>query len=403
MKKVILTAGLLAGMLFRTSGQNTSDKNEYYEKRQLKVDEVNLVTSYYHQEGNNSAVTGGIGTEKLSDYANSIDLKLSKFDAKNRQHNFTLDFNIDYYTSASSDNIDPRSISSASSADIHVYPSITWSMKDPKNHTTKGASYSFSSEYDYQSHGFILNWAKASKDNNREFSVKGSAFLDRASIILPVELRTVSTTTIQGRGGGKLETKPRNSYSLALSLSQVINDRLQVLVVTEPSYQEGFLSTSFHRIFFTDGKENIERLPGNRLKLPIGVRANYFLGDNTILRGFYRFYADSWGMVAHTINLEGSYKITPFVSVSPYYRFNAQTAVDYFEAYGKHDPTKLYHTSDYDIGEINTNFIGSGIRLAPVNGVLGMKHWSSIELRYGYYTRSTGMVANIITLHTKFK
>jgi hypothetical protein len=402
MKKIILTAGLLAGMLFRTAGQSTSDKNADYEKRQLKVDEVNFVTSYYHQEGNNSAVTGGIGTEKLTDYANSIDLKLSKFDAKNRQHNFTLDFNVDYYTSASSDNIDPRNISSASSADIHVYPSVSWSMKDAKNHTTKGASYSFSSEYDYRSHGFTLNWAKASKDNNREFSVKGSAFLDRASIILPVELRTTSTTT-QGKGDRQLETKPRNSYSLALSLSQIINDRLQVLLVTEPSYQEGFLSTSFHRIFFTDGKENIERLPGNRIKLPIGVRANYFWGDNTILRGFYRFYADSWGMVAHTINLEASYKITPFVSVSPYYRFNAQTAVDYFEAYGKHDASKLYHTSDYDIGEINTNFLGLGIRLAPVNGVLGMKHWSSIELRYGYYTRSTGMVANIITLHTKFK
>jgi hypothetical protein len=402
MKKIILTAGLLASMLFKTAGQSTSDKNTDYEKRQLKVDEVNFVTSYYHQEGNNSAVTGGIGTEKLTDYANSIDLKLSKFDAKNRQHNFTLDFNIDYYTSASSDNIDPRNISSASSADIHVYPSVSWSMKDAKSHTTKGLSYSFSSEYDYQSHGFTLNWAKASKDNNREFSVKGSAFLDKASIILPIELRTTSTTT-QGRGDRQLETKPRNSYSLALSLSQVINDRLQVLLVTEPSYQEGFLSTSFHRIFFTNGKENIERLPGNRIKLPIGVRANYFLGDNTILRGFYRFYADSWGMVAHTINLEASYKITPFVSISPYYRFNAQTAVDYFEPYGKHDASKLYHTSDYDIGEINTNFLGSGIRLAPVNGVLGMKHWSSVELRYGYYTRSTGMVANIVTLHTKFK
>ena len=31
----------------------------------LKVDEVNLVSSYYKQDGNNSAVTGGIGTEKL--------------------------------------------------------------------------------------------------------------------------------------------------------------------------------------------------------------------------------------------------------------------------------------------------------------------------------------------------
>jgi hypothetical protein len=52
---------------------------------------------------------------------------------------------------------------------------------------------------------------------------------------------------------------------------------------------------------------------------------------------------------------------------------------------------------------MNTNFYGSGIRIAPVNGVLGMKHWSSVELRYGHYTRTTGMVANILTMHLKMK
>ncbi|MGY0036467.1 hypothetical protein [Pedobacter sp. NJ-S-72] len=51
-----------------------------YQSRKLKIDEINLVSAYYHQNGNNSAVTGGIGTEKLTDFANTIiDLQLSKF------------------------------------------------------------------------------------------------------------------------------------------------------------------------------------------------------------------------------------------------------------------------------------------------------------------------------------
>ena len=388
-------------MLFRTTAQSSVEENADYEKRKLKIDEINFVTSYYHQEGDKSAVTGGIGTEKLTDYANSFDLKMSKYDFKNRQHNFTLDFNIDYYTSASSDAIDPRTVSGASAADFHIYPSISWSMKNPKNRITQGLTYSFSKEYDYISNGFTASWAKASKDNNREFSVKASAFIDKWTIILPIEFR--SGTVGSGRGGGPQNTKPRNSYTAAFSLSQVINERLQLMAIVEPSYQEGLLSTPFHRIYFSDNTVDIEKLPGSRLKLPIGVRASYFFGDNTILRAFYRYYMDDWGMTAHTVNLEGSYKITPFISISPYFRFNNQTAVDYFNGYKQNLSTSDYYSSDYDISGMNTNFYGSGVRFAPVNGVLGMKHLSSIELRYGHYTRTTGMVANIITMALKMK
>jgi hypothetical protein len=401
MKKIIITAGLLVSMLFRTTAQSSStEADAYYEKRQLKVDEVNFVSSYYHQEGDKSAVTGGIGTEKLSDYANSFDLKISKYDLKNRKHSFNIDFNIDYYTSASSDNIDPRTTSGASAADIHIYPSVSWNIKNEKTGVTKGLTYAFSTEYDYNSHGFTANWAKESKDKNREFSIKASAFIDKWTIILPIELRT--GTTSSGRGGPQ-NTKPRNSYTAAFSLSQVINDRLQLMAIVEPSYQEGLLSTPFHRIYFSDNTLAIEKLPGSRLKLPIGLRANYFFGDNVILKAFYRYYMDDWGMTAHTVNLEGIYKITPFISISPYYRFNNQTAVDYFHGYKENNAASTYYSSDYDISGMNTNFYGSGIRIAPVNGVLGMKHWSSVELRYGHYTRTTGMVANILTMHLKMK
>ena len=65
MKKIFITAGLLVSMLFRTTAQSSVEENADYEKRKLKIDEINFVTSYYHQEGDKSAVTGGIGTEKL--------------------------------------------------------------------------------------------------------------------------------------------------------------------------------------------------------------------------------------------------------------------------------------------------------------------------------------------------
>jgi hypothetical protein len=152
-----------------------------------------------------------------------------------------------------------------------------------------------------------------------------------------------------------------------------------------------------------DGSKTIERLPGSRLKLPIGLRASYFLGDQTIIRAFYRLYADDWGMKAQTINLEGTYKITPFLLLSPFYRFNTQTAVRYYKDFGLHSTTTSYHTSDSDISAFDSHFVGSGVRVAPPNGVFGINHLQSVELRYGHYVRTNGLNSDIVTLLFKIK
>jgi hypothetical protein len=73
---------------------------------------------------------------------------------------------MDYYSSASSDKIDPRSVSSASMSDLHFYPSLSWSRKDDKTHSQIGAGLAYSTEWDYQSYGGNVNYSKSSKDNN---------------------------------------------------------------------------------------------------------------------------------------------------------------------------------------------------------------------------------------------
>ena len=401
MKKICISVGLLLSLWRAGYAQSTAQPT--YEKRKLNIEEVNFVSSYYHQEGNRSAVTGGIGTEKLTDLASGLDLVLKTTDRRNRQHTIAFDFNIDHYTSASQDRIDPLTISSASRSDTHIYPSVAWSVHDDTRRTTHGLALSYSTEYDYTSYGINLSFAKASADNNREVSLKAGAFFDTWAVILPVELRP------EGYGSGAhgdtdpIAYKPRNSYNASLSVSQVINKRLQMLLTIEPAFQQGLLSTPFHRIYFRDGAETVERLPGSRLKLPISMRLHYFLGDRVILRTFYRYYIDDWGMQAHTVNFETPVKLTPFVSVSPFYRFSHQTAVRYFAPYGQHSLSEHYYTSDYDISGFTSQFIGSGLRLAPPGGVLGIGHWQSVELRYGHYLRSTGMVANSLTLLAKLK
>src|SRR5436305_3347893 len=127
MKKICLSViGMYVGILCAFS-QSATDSTGYKNKT-LKLDEVNFVSGYYHQDGNNSAVTGGIGSENLTDFANTIELKMSKYDSRLRKHSYSFELGVDHYTSASSDKIDPYTISSASMKDTRIYPSASWSI-----------------------------------------------------------------------------------------------------------------------------------------------------------------------------------------------------------------------------------------------------------------------------------
>jgi hypothetical protein len=394
MKKLSLAAIALYLNILGAFSQSAKSDSANYTAKKLSISEVNLVSSYYTQDGNNSAVTGGIGTEKLTDFSNTIELKLSRTDGRGRLHNVNLEVGVDHYTSASSDKIDPSTISSPSYSDTRFYPSVGYSIKNPASGVTTGITASFSSEFDYISKGLALNFAKASKDNNREFGIKLQAYLDQWDVILPIELRNFSSEGVH---------KPRNSYSASLSFSQVVNQRFQFSLLADIVSQKGLLATSYQRVYFNNNGENYEHLPDSRFKIPLGIKANYFLSDRLIIRSSYRYYTDDWGVKAHTADLELPIKITPFFSISPFYRHYTQTAADYFAPYKQHSSVDKFFTSDYDLSKFNSHFFGSGIRITPEKGVFGISHWNMLEIRYGHYNRSNGLNSNIVSLNARFK
>lgn len=396
MKQVFLTAlGILA--LLKSYTQQAPDTTGF-EKRKLKIEEINLVSSYYGQTGDHAAVTGGIGTQKLTDIANVFDIKLSKYDRKLRKHTFDLEVGIDHYSSASSDKVDLKANSSASYSDTRIYPSLTWSMENEKKGTTFSVGASSSSEYDYQSFGLNAGFSKKTKDRSGEFSARLQGYFDQVKLITPVELRPGGGSDDDSYGSDN-----RTTIAGSLSWLQVINKNLQVMLLADLVHQQGFLSLPFYRVYFKDGTVHQEKLPDSRFKIPLGFRANYFLGDHIIIRTYYRFYKDDWGITSHTANIEVPVKITPFISVSPFYRFYNQSAVKYFAPYQQHTSADTYYTSNYDLSKFNSNFLGAGIRLAPPKGIFGMRHFNMLELRYGHYTRSNDLNANSLSLNIRFK
>lgn len=400
MKKRVISAAVLAFMFtFQAKAQNDTVSGNY-KKQKLKIEEINFISSYYKQDGDNSAVTGGVGTEKLTDIATNLEVILSKKDKKNNIHSFDVSLGIDTYTSASSDNIDPNTVSSASSQDVRVYPSFDYNYTNVEKKYAVHAGVSFSAEFDYTSIGANIGYTKTSKDKNREFSVKGMAFFDTWKVILPVELQNNPSDN----EANHLDTKPRTSYNLGFTLSQVINKKFQMALLADIGYQEGLLATKFNRVYFDDVSVHSEKLPSTRFKIPVGLRANYYLTDRIILRSYYRYYYDNWGINSHTFSLEPSIKLSAFSSLSLPYRFYAQSEAKYFKPIYQHQGIDEYFTSDYDLSKFSSNMIGLGYHITDSDkGIFNIKRIHSLELRYGYYTRNNGLDSHIITLALQFK
>ncbi len=414
MKKLFLSTIALYVMLVHAYSQTTTTDSSAYEIKPLKLDEINLVSSYYTQNGNHSAVTGGIGNEKVTDLSNGLELSFVGWDAGRVKHTITAGLGFDHHTSASAAFVSKTGASKTGGT--RIYPSVNWVMENQKKGTSFGAGLYYSSEYNYQSIGADINFSKKTR-NNGEFSAKVNAFFDQVTLIYPSELIPKSSTSVQftspsynynrqpgssHKGEINIPTAGRNTISGTFSFAQVINKRLQGSITMDVVGQSGYLGLPFHRVYFTNGKDTVENLPGNRFKLPVGARLNYFLGDNVILRAYYRYYTDSWGLTAHTASLEVPVKITPFFSVAPFVRYYTQTAAKYFAPYEAHKTTDEYYTSNYAYSAFNSYFFGANVRIAPPKGIFNSS-FSSLEIRYGHYTQSTDLLSDVLSFEFKFK
>ena len=261
--------------------------------------EIDFLFSYYEQSGNHSAVTGGQGTEELHDYAGIIIVNVPIKETKNLR----IENGISYFTSASHDNINPNTITSASYADMTSYLDVTYSNYDTAKRHSYGINGRVLMEEYFGSISMGGFYAKLSEDLSREIKFTTNFFADKWALYYPI--KKLYPVELKSSGINFVDTDKRYSSHFNLSLSQIMNKRLQVSFSLGLIHQTGLLSTPYHRVYF-DGENlpRVEQLPGTKLRFPVSMRLHYFLGDRIIFRMFYRYYWDTFEVEAHSINLE---------------------------------------------------------------------------------------------------
>ncbi len=481
----ILLAVILFGCntLYAQQKQN-SDK---FKKRVLENVEIDMLMSYYEQNGDHAAVSGGIGDEYLDDTAGdiSIAIPLSPDDI------LTVGYTISAYTSASSSNLNPFSgasrrgdddeneneddflprenrsavtgtpwmiSSGASREDVWQSGSVSYARYSKDRNKIISANLNMADEFDYASRGLGVGYSYLFNRKNSEISLHLKAYFDYWKPQYPTEIKTYiknggnlytdffANVQILDKNGNAIDknapngwkplknelisTDKRNSYTLSLSFSQILNKRAQISLITDITYQEGWLANPMQRVYFSDRPDfyignpsdishytsrknkgvfqladDIERLPQTRLKIPLGIRLNYYVNEFLVVNSFYRYYYDDWGIFSHTYQIEIPVKWGMHFTFYPGWRYYTQTASKYFAPFEQHLSNEKYYTSDYDLSGYNAVQYSFGIKYS--NALAPLKWWKiglkNIVLRYGFYKRTNiPFQAHIVTLGMKW-
>jgi hypothetical protein len=226
------------------------------------------------------------------------------------------------------------------------------------------AAYRFSLESDYLSNGGALGVRRR---------VAGAD--------ATIDAQYALTWDVVGRHGTSFDDWSRNmaTHELELAYTQVLDPRTVVRLVGSFTAQAGYLAKPYRFVPLFDAAgvaaageltlDNFaefslparppERVPDLRLRPAVAVRAlrRIDLIDGS-LRADYRFYADSWGMVANTAELAVNLGLRRGLRLEVRDRVHQQSAVDFWErAYVVADETMLprYRTLDRELGPSISN------------------------------------------------
>src|SRR5450755_4096194 len=141
MRKICLTVIGLYLKLLHAYSQFYPVESSVYAQSRLKLEEVNLVSSYYWQNGNHSAVTGGIGTEQGTDLANGLEVKWVRYDEDSLKKSLTASLGVDNHTSASQANVSKTGDSKPYGT--RIYPALNWTVENER----KGSSIDVGAYY----------------------------------------------------------------------------------------------------------------------------------------------------------------------------------------------------------------------------------------------------------------
>lgn len=185
------------------------------------------------------------------------------------------------------------------------------------------ASYRFSTEPDYKSHGVTLGASRDFAQKNTTLALSGSGLFDQV-----------------GRAGDPAFSRSSRTFVLRASATQLLDNVTWIQGIYEISYASGYLASPYRFVGIgpasprCSGEGNVcvrESLPDQRTRHAFALIARRALTEHVALGLSYRFYVDGWNIKSNTAQATFSVMPSATTRMSLEYRFYTQTAARYYE------------------------------------------------------------------------
>jgi hypothetical protein len=354
--------------------------------------DVDILFNYYEQDGENSPVTGGIGTEEMDVISPVILLRWKQ----SERWTYQAQLGIDNISSASTDNIDlgEAEVSSASRLDNRAYSTLTATRTMEQQDV--GVTFGFSKEYDYSSFMGGLSWSRNFRQQNTTLSAGLRHYSD--------------TIDLYGIDGIERGQDDRSTTDFNFGWTEVLGPKTLGSLELSVSSQDGFLSTPFHEVIlaptpqFPDGQRVAERLPDSRLRTALALRLSHAVSKRFVPRFYYRLYDDDWGVQSHTAEVELWFRLPTEREqwIYPIARYYTQDAADYFGLPRTFDSGTEFLTADRDLSEFTSDKYGLGWRW-NLGGASGRGRLRYFETRLTTYSRDDGLDSTSLSFGIGFR
>ena len=223
---------------------------------------------------------------------------------------------------------------------------------------TPGIAYS--EESDYLSWGGSLNYSIALNSKNTILSLGWAHNADSVR-------------------DDKLVWQDKTTDDFFVGVSQLLTPKSYLTVNGSFSTEHGYLSDPYRGVMLSTKLQNnpddaalsAERRPRNQNKQTLFVSWTQFVPP---LYGSvelsYRFFHDSYGIYAHTLDCSWHIKVGETLVVSPVFRYYHQSAAsfyyvlvpDYFDkSLGDYKPSPAYYSSDYRLSQLQSFSAGVNV------------------------------------------
>lgn len=286
---------------------------------------------------------------------------------------------------------------SVTGASIDVRTSGASPLKEHRAQWSSGVSY-LNGKTTYNLN-YLNSTEKDYISDNASLSISEDMFGDLTTVTLGFTRGWDDVLKNQLPGYKPMGSVDRRAYRLGLS--QILTKNFITTVNYESTALEGYLQNPYRQVRYGGSTSTAighqdEKYPRTRTSNALGIDGRYYLPYRASIKLGYRYYTDSWGIVAHTGELEYVHPIKTNWTIEGTARYYTQTRADFYADLFPYIDAQNFLARDKTLATFNDWSVRLGgswrwVQSAKLYGVVSL---FVDHIQYNYLDFKNGMVGS---------